>query len=44
VEVKLMEVAPIKGGLRFEIISDGKTGKPMKRMAKPQFRQSKRRR
>ena len=44
VEVRLMEVAPIKGGLRFEIISAGKTGKPMKRVAKPQFRQSKRRR
>ncbi len=44
VEVRLMEVAPIKGGLRFEIISAGKTGKPMKRMARPQFRQSKRRR
>jgi ribonuclease R len=44
VEVKLMEVAPIKGGLRFEIVSAGKTGKPIKRMARPQFRQSKRRR
>ena len=27
VEVKLLEVAPIKGGLRFEMVSDGRQGK-----------------
>ncbi len=31
VEVKLLEVAPIKGGLRFEMISEGRAGKPAKR-------------
>ncbi len=31
VEVKLLEVAPIKGGLRFEMISEGRAGKPQKR-------------
>ncbi len=28
VEVKLLEVTPISGGLRFEMVSDGKQGKP----------------
>ncbi len=28
VEVKLLEVTPVSGGLRFEMISDGKQGKP----------------
>ena len=27
VEVKLLEVAPIKGGLRFEMVSEGRQGK-----------------
>ncbi len=31
VEVKLLEVAPIKGGLRFEMVSEGRAGKPQKR-------------
>ena len=30
VEVKLTEVAPVKGGLRFEMVSQGRTGKPQK--------------
>ncbi len=41
VEVRLMEVAPIKGGMRFEIVSSGKTGEKPKRMAKPAFRKFK---
>ncbi len=28
VKVKLIEVAPVKGGLRFEMVSDGRPGKP----------------
>ncbi len=28
VEVRLLEVAPVAGGLRFELVSHGKTGKP----------------
>ncbi len=28
VEVKLLEVAPVSGGLRFEMVSDGRQGKP----------------
>ncbi len=28
VEVKLLEVAPVSGGLRFEMVSDGRKGKP----------------
>jgi ribonuclease R len=36
IRVRLVEVAPIKGGLRFEPVSDGKTGKPAKH--KPAFR------
>ena len=28
VEVKLLEVTPISGGLRFEMVSDGRQGKP----------------
>ena len=30
VEVKLLEVAPVKGGLRFDMVSDGRAGKPPK--------------
>lgn len=26
VEVKLTEVAPVKGGLKFDMVSDGKSG------------------
>ncbi|MEQ8658095.1 MAG: ribonuclease R [Hyphomicrobiales bacterium] len=29
VEVRLVEVAPLAGSLRFEMLSDGKTGKPL---------------
>jgi ribonuclease R len=28
VEVKLLEVAPVSGGLRFEMVSEGRKGKP----------------
>jgi ribonuclease R len=28
VEVKLLEVTPVSGGLRFEMISEGREGKP----------------
>ena len=38
VEVKLLEVAPVKGGLRFEMVSDGRAGKPPRT-----FKKSKRR-
>jgi ribonuclease R len=44
VDVRLMEVAPIRGGLRFEILSDGKTGEKPKRVSKPAFRKIKARR
>jgi ribonuclease R len=30
VQVKLVEAAPFKGGLRFEMVSDGRAGKPLK--------------
>jgi ribonuclease R len=30
VEVKLLEVAPVSGGLRFEMISEGRKGKPQR--------------
>ena len=36
VEVRLMEVAPIKGGMRFEILSGGKPGEKPKRLPKRQ--------
>jgi ribonuclease R len=32
VEVRLMEVTPIRGGMRFEILSDGKPGEKPKRL------------
>jgi ribonuclease R len=37
VEVKLLEVAPVSGGLRFEMISDGRKGKaqPNQRRSRP---------
>jgi ribonuclease R len=28
VEVKLLEVTPVSGGLRFEMVSEGREGKP----------------
>jgi ribonuclease R len=28
VEVKLLEVTPVSGGLRFEMVSEGRKGKP----------------
>ena len=31
VEVKLIEAAPVSGGLRFEMISEGREGKPIRR-------------
>lgn len=41
VEVKLVEVAPVSGGLRFEIVSEGKRGQlPPRRHGRP-IRQSK---
>jgi ribonuclease R len=44
VDVRLMEVTPIRGGMRFEILSAGKPGERPKRVAKQQFRASKNRR
>jgi ribonuclease R len=44
VDVKLMEVAPIKGGMRFEILSDGKVGERPKRLPRPAFKKFKKRR
>jgi ribonuclease R len=44
VDVRLMEVAPIRGGLRFEILSNGKPGEKPKRVSKPAFRKFKSRR
>jgi ribonuclease R len=41
VEVRLMEVAPIRGGLRFEMQSDGKPGKKPDRHARPMKRKFK---
>ncbi|MDP8997232.1 MAG: RNB domain-containing ribonuclease, partial [Pseudomonadota bacterium] len=34
VEVKLLEVAPVKGGLRFEMVSAGRAGKPQRHVKK----------
>ncbi len=34
VEVRLLEVAPVAGGLRFELLSSGKSGKPAPRRKK----------
>ncbi|MEO9169262.1 MAG: S1 RNA-binding domain-containing protein, partial [Aestuariivirga sp.] len=34
VEVKLLEVAPVKGGLRFEMVSSGRSGKPPRHVKK----------
>ena len=34
VEVKLLEVAPVKGGLRFDMVSDGRAGKPPRQQRK----------
>jgi ribonuclease R len=33
VEVRLVEAAPVSGGLRFEMVSEGRRGKPMPRRA-----------
>jgi ribonuclease R len=44
VDVRLMEVTPIRGGMRFEILSAGKPGERPKRVSKQQFRASKSRR
>jgi ribonuclease R len=44
VEVRLMEVTPIRGGMRFEILSAGKAGERPKRVAKQQYRKQKQRR
>jgi ribonuclease R len=33
VEVRLVEVAPVSGGLRFEMVSTGRQGKPIPRRA-----------
>ncbi|NNF78264.1 MAG: ribonuclease R, partial [Rhizobiales bacterium] len=45
VDVRLMEVTPLAGGLRFEMLSDGRKGKPVsrKRRAPPKRRPPKRR-
>ena len=41
VEVRLMEVAPLKGGLRLEIVGEGKSGEKPKRSRRPQVLKSK---
>jgi ribonuclease R len=41
VEVRLMEVTPVRGGMRFDIMSEGKVGEKPKRMAKPALRKFK---
>jgi ribonuclease R len=43
VEVRLMEVTPVKGGMRFEIVSGGKPGEKPKRLSKPEYRSFKKR-
>ena len=35
VEVRLVEVAPLAGALRFEMLSEGKAGKPVGRGGRP---------
>ena len=32
-EVKLVEATPVSGGMRFEVVSEGKEGKPANRRA-----------
>ncbi len=44
VEVRLMEVTPLRGGLRFEMLSEGKKGEKLKRVHKPMLRKQKGRR
>jgi ribonuclease R len=44
VEVRLMEAAPVSGGLRFEMVSQGRPGKPMPRRVPGSRRGSPRRR
>jgi ribonuclease R len=44
VTVKLMEVTPIRGGMRFEIMSEGKPGDKPKRVSRPASRKHKGRR
>ncbi len=41
VEVKLLEVTPVSGGLRFEMVSDGRQGKPPTQKRGRPFRLSK---
>jgi ribonuclease R len=38
VDVRLMEATPVKGGLRFEVISEGRAGKASASMGKPKFK------
>ncbi len=44
VEVRLLEAAPLSGGLRFEMLSTGKRGKPMTRRPQGRYRGKGRRR
>ena len=43
VQVRLMEATPIKGGLRLEIVGNGKAGEIPKRQHRSEFRKTKRR-
>ncbi len=44
VQVRLVEAAPVSGGLRFEMVSDGRRGKPTPRRSSAVKRGSRRRR
>ena len=44
VQVKLVEAAPVKGGLRFDMVSEGRAGKPSKLRGDAGKRKPKRRR
>ncbi|MBC8037107.1 MAG: RNB domain-containing ribonuclease, partial [Rhizobiales bacterium] len=43
-EVRLVEVTPVSGGMRFEVVSEGRKGKPMPRRSVRSSRQTKGRR
>ena len=40
VEVKLVEATPVSGGMRFEVVSEGRAGQPMPRRAVRPSRQT----
>ncbi len=41
-EVRLMEATPVSGGMRFEVVSEGRKGKPMTRSRRPAPRKGRR--